>query len=361
VRVAPRAAPATVDEKLYSIMKSPIDAQSLRVVAGSSVGLMQAIGRAPEGSTIVVEGVFREVLVISSKSLKLVGCGGGLKSVIHAPADEAGQPRPTSVVRISGAHKFVCEGITIQANKRRDNSNQARDVVTPEWSDNNPDVKSFKKSSRNKKKNLPQAPLIDQGRCANCVEVTDNVVNASFRDCVLMGGSEVSGGSVAYFKNCELVDGVVNGIYVCASSVLMEDCVVARHDSANVAVELSSSSFFLRCKIYGSKSTGVYLFNKGCAVFDGCEIFANDQTGIQMEGEGTDPVIRHNRIHHGEQYGMFITNKASGTIEYNHFYANVWAAIATTEGGNPLFRLNSVYRFAEKKRTKKNDFNLFCL
>ncbi len=344
VRIAPRFSPVSVDPSLYALFKSPMDAQSIRVVAGSSVGLMQAIGRAPDGATIILEGVFRETVSISSKSLRLVGCGDGLKSVIHAPADSDALIRSTAVIRLSGAHSFEMEGITVQANKRRDNSSGAWSVMAKEWSDHNPDVKAFKKNGKNKRKPLPQAPLIDQGRCANGLEITENVVHASFKGCVFMGGCEVSAGSSAHFKDCMLVDGVVNGLYVSNSKLLMEDCVVARHDSANVAVEHSNSAFFLRCKIFGSRSTGVYLFNKGCAVFEGCEVFANEQTCIQVEGDGTDPIVRGCRIHHGEQYGMFITNKATGTIENNVFYANIWAAIATTEGGNPLFRMNSVFR-----------------
>ena len=330
-----------VGAALYAIMKSPMDSQSIRVVAGSSVGLMQAIGRAPSGSTLVLEGVFRETISINNKSLRFVGCGDGLKSVIHAPADQDALSRPTAVIRLSGAHKFVFEGITAQANKRRDHSSSPKN--SEDWANVNPDVKAYKKP-KGKKKVVALAPLIDQGRCANGLEVTEGVEHALFKDCVFMGGCEVSAGSTAHFKDCTLVDGVVNGLYVASSNVLMEDCVVARHDSANVAVELSSTAYFLRTKIFGSRSTGVYLFNKGCAVFEGCDIFANEQTGIQIEGEGTDPIIRGNRIHHGEQYGVFVTNQATGTFECNVFYANLWAAIATTEGGNPLFRFNSVFR-----------------
>jgi hypothetical protein len=169
-------------------------------------------------------------------------------------------------------------------------------------------VKSFKKSEY-KAALSKHAPLLDQGRCANCLEITEGVTSAMVRDCTLMGGSEISGGSCSYFKNCSIVDGVVNGVYVNASKILMEDCEIARHDSANVAVENSNDAVFLNCKIYGSKSTGAYLFNKGCALFERCDFFGNVQTGIQIEGDGTDPIIRQNRIHHGEQYGIFVTNK----------------------------------------------------
>jgi nitrous oxidase accessory protein NosD len=347
VRLAPRLPQLVVDKEVYAVMEAPHDAKTIRVVAGGTVSLQQAVNSAPEGATLVLEGVFRETVVLSGKNLRLVG-GEGVKAVIHAPPDEQGMPRPTTVVRVTGPYKYCIEGITVQANKRRDSTDGVGKWAQPnkDWEDVNPDPRAFKKAQPKKKKPAAaaQAPLIDQGRCANCIEVSDCVKNCFIRNCVFQGGAEVSAGAVAYFKDCALTDGVVNGIYVCASKVLMDGCTVARHDSANVAVELSSAAYFLNCKIYGSKSTGVYLFNKGCAVFEKCDIFANEQTGIQMEGEGTDPTIRHNRIHHGEQYGMFVTNKATGIIEANHFYANVWAAMATTEGGNPHFRLNSVYR-----------------
>ncbi len=345
VRLAPRVAPLSQSKEIYAVLESPRDALAIRVAQGGSMSLQQAVNNAPDGATIAIEGVFRETVTLSGKNVRIVGTGN--KSVIHAPADEQGMPRPTTVLRMAGKFKYVLESVTLQANKRRDNSTGKWSAMAREWEDFNPDVKTFKKQPGRKKKaaaGASHAPLIDQGRCANCIEVSDGVLNAFVGNCVLMGGAEVSGGSVAYFKDCSLIDGVVNGMYVCASKLLMENCTVARHDSANVAVEQSDSAFFIGCKIYGSKSTGVYLFNKGCAVFEKCDIFANEQTGIQIEGEGTDPVIRHNRIHHGEQYGMFVTNKASGTIEANHFYANIWAAMATTEGGNPTFKLNSVYR-----------------
>lgn len=345
VRLAARLPQLVIDKELYAVLEAPHDAKTIRVVSGGPQSLQQAVNNAPEGATIVLEGVFRETVVLSGKNLRLVGAQG-VKAVIHAPADEPGMPRPTTVVRVTGPYRYALEGITVQANKRRDNSGGKWSTMRPEWEDVNPDVKNFKKAPAKRKKaaGAAHAPLIDQGRCANCIEVSDSVKNCFVTGCVFMGGAEVSSGAVAYFKDCSLIDGVVNGIYVCASKVLMEDCTVARHDSANVAVELSSAAYFLNCKIYGSKSTGVYLFNKGCAVFEKCDIFANEQTGIQMEGEGTDPTIRYNRIHHGEQYGMFVTNKATGIIEANHFYANIWAAMASTEGGNPHFRLNSVYR-----------------
>ncbi len=345
VRLAPRLPQLVVDKEVFAVMEAPHDAKTIRVSAGGSLSLQQAVNNAPEGATLVLEGVFRETVVLSGKNLRLVG--DGVKAVIHAPPDEQGMPRPTTVVRVTGPYKYCLEGITVQANKRRDSTGGKWAMPNKDWEDANPDPKGFKKAQPKRKKAsaaASQAPLIDQGRCANCIEVSDGVKNCFVSNCVFMGGAEVSSGAVAHFKDCSLIDGVVNGIYVCASKVLMDGCTVARHDSANVAVELTSAAFFINCKIYGSKSTGVYLFNKGCAVFEKCDIFANEQTGIQMEGEGTDPTIRHNRIHHGEQYGMFVTNKATGTIEANHFYANIWAAMATTEGGNPHFRLNSVYR-----------------
>ncbi len=63
-----------------------------------------------------------------------------------------------------------------------------------------------------------------------------------------------------------------------------------------------------------------------------------------MEGAATQPQVRLNRIHHGEQYGMFITDKAGGVIEANRFYANTWAAVAFTEGGDSLVVSNVLSR-----------------
>lgn len=355
VRLVPRPPPVEVDPDLFAVFRAPEDAMTVRVVAGASDGgavLQHAISRAPDFATLVLEGVFREAIVLGGKNLRLVGAGD--RSVLQAPADGAGQnrSRPTTVVRMTGPFRFVLEGLTIKANKRRDGTGGALRDLLPEWSECNADVKAFKKPKRRKDGGAggggggagAQAALIDQGRCANCLEVSDGVLNALVVDCALNGGAEVSSGAAAYFRDCSIHDGVVNGVYVNGAKILMERCVVARHDSANVAVEHSSSAYFIECRVFGSRSTGVYLFNGGSAVFERCEFFANAQTALQVEGATTDPVVRNCRIHHGSQYGMFLTSGCAGTIECNAFYANVWAAVATTEGGSPLVRYNNVFR-----------------
>ena len=332
LRLAPKLASVQVNASFYDkIFASPVDLSIVHVTEH----LKKAIEDAVDGATLILEGSFRETIVLEGKSLRLVGDGN--RSIIKAPADE-GDHRPTAVVRMAGAHRFVLSGITILANKRRDFS---KTVADPAWLDCNPDVK---KKIDKKLLNAAPAPLMDQGRCANCLEVTEGVEHAYVENCILLGGTEVSGGSQAYFKDSQLMNGMVNGMYATGSKLLMENCVIARHDSANVAVENCEEAIFLGCTIFASRSTGVYLFNKACPVFDQCDVFANHQTGIQMEGVGTNPIIRQCRFHHGEQYGIFVTTEATGIIEQNHFYANVWAAIAITEKGNSIFRENSVFR-----------------
>lgn len=325
---------ATVEPPL-----APDAAQVVHVRAGQSV--QAAVDAAPAGATVVVhEGVYHEFVSLSAKSVHLVGQG---RPVIAAPGSvggATGDKRPTATLCASGPHRYSISGIVVRAAKRRVRP-AVPEALSASWANECPDVEAAVRQRR-AQKGVPNywaqshaATLVDQGRCANALEIVDAVQYAHVTRCELLGGVEVSGGSAAWISHCDVVDGIVNGVYVSGARALVEDCTVARHDSANVAVE-NSDAVFVRCAIWGSLSTGVYLFNRGCATLAHCDIYANAQTGIQMEGLGTNPVVRCNRIHHGEQYGMFITEKAAGVVEANHFYANVWAAVALTEAGNAL-------------------------
>jgi hypothetical protein len=134
VRLAPQVAtPAKIRDTMdafndaVDIPKGVVDASAVRVTES----LQQAIDAAADGATLVLSGVFRETIVLSGKSLRLVG--DGQKSVIHAPADDPNGDRPTATVRMAGKHVFSLEGITMRANKRRGDSLMNWKKLQEEW------------------------------------------------------------------------------------------------------------------------------------------------------------------------------------------------------------------------------------
>ena len=79
----------------------------------------------------------------------------------------------------------------------------------------------------------------------------------------------------------------------------------------------------------------------GLGTLEDNEIFANAFAGVQIR-EGSNPMLRRNRIHDGSQAGVFVYQSGLGMLEDNEIFANANAGILITEGGNPVLRRNRI-------------------
>lgn len=64
-----------------------------------------------------------------------------------------------------------------------------------------------------------------------------------------------------------------------------------------------------------------------------CKFFSagNALAGIQIR-TNSDPIVRHNKIHHGQHGGIYVHEKGQGLIENNEVYANTLAGVWITTG-----------------------------
>lgn len=57
----------------------------------------------------------------------------------------------------------------------------------------------------------------------------------------------------------------------------------------------------------------------------------------------SDPIVRHNKIHHGQHGGIYVHEKGQGLIEENEVYANTLAGVWITTGSTPVLRRNRIH------------------
>lgn len=68
----------------------------------------------------------------------------------------------------------------------------------------------------------------------------------------------------------------------------------------------------------------------------------NALAGIQIR-TNSDPIVRHNKIHHGQHGGIYVHEKGQGLIEENEVYANTLAGVWITTGSTPVLRRNRIH------------------
>ena len=80
---------------------------------------------------------------------------------------------------------------------------------------------------------------------------------------------------------------------------------------------------------------------RGRGTLEDNDIFANGLASVSI-GQGSDPVLRRNRIHDGKQGGVLIYEQGHGTLEDNDIFANAHAGVVIIEGGDPVLRRNRI-------------------
>eukprot|EP00668_Euglena_longa_P012054 GGOE01014479.1.p2 GENE.GGOE01014479.1~~GGOE01014479.1.p2 ORF type:complete len:475 (+),score=159.08 GGOE01014479.1:198-1427(+) len=87
------------------------------------------------------------------------------------------------------------------------------------------------------------------------------------------------------------------------------------------------------------------LITSGSLVVEHCEIRNAGLSCVKIVGDGEDgcPVIRGNSIHHANQCGILVTNKAGGLIEGNDIYENRFSGIEIRNGSSPEVKANNIH------------------
>lgn len=139
-------------------------------------------------------------------------------------------------------------------------------------------------------------------------------------------------GSLVIDKSVELIaDGPVADVVIEATT---GGCVVMKADYATI------QGFTIR-KRKGSDDYAVEI-PRGRVVIEGCDMSSESLACVAVSGQGTVPVLRACKIHHGQRAGILIRDQALAVIEDCDVYANTMSGVEISQGAHPTLRRCSI-------------------
>jgi parallel beta-helix repeat protein len=125
------------------------------------------------------------------------------------------------------------------------------------------------------------------------------------------------------------------GVDVPQGELLMEGCDITSDSLACIAIHGPDANPTVRhCRIHDGQDSGVLVWDNGQGTIDGCEIFGNEGTGVEIR-ERSNPTIINCRIHDGQHCGVYVWKNGQGTIDDCEIFGNRLAGVEISERGNP--------------------------
>jgi parallel beta-helix repeat protein len=78
------------------------------------------------------------------------------------------------------------------------------------------------------------------------------------------------------------------------------------------------------------------------AILENNNTHSNIGAGVAVQGEGSEAVLRGNRIHDGKQVGVRICKRASATFENNTITDNDWAGVDIVDHATATLTNNTI-------------------
>jgi parallel beta-helix repeat protein len=116
-------------------------------------------------------------------------------------------------------------------------------------------------------------------------------------------------------------------------------------DDTGVTVEGTGSAPLIRGnRIVGCQANGITIGGRAVPTIEGNDISGSVGAGIEVTGAGTAPVILTNRIHDGHTDGISVWDGADATIEGNDIFGNADSGINVFRTGTALLIVAKVAR-----------------
>ena len=144
---------------------------------------------------------------------------------------------------------------------------------------------------------------------------------------------------------------LTEGIYREALAINRPVEIVGLGDSRKIVIESDSDNVMtvqadqgrianVTVRHVGACCSAIKITN-GRLVIERCDVTSSGLSCISIQG-GAWPSIHHNRIHGGNQEGIYIGEGASGLIEDNEIFENNFAGIAIRVDASPKVRRNRI-------------------
>jgi parallel beta-helix repeat protein len=120
----------------------------------------------------------------------------------------------------------------------------------------------------------------------------------------------------------------------------LEGCDISSRSGTCVYIYNGADPRLRRNKIHNGQDCGVFIYENGLGTLEDNEITGNTYAGVEIAGG--DPVLRRNQIHDNTQDGVLV-HDGLGTLEDNEITGNGVSGVAIEEGGNAVLRRNQIH------------------
>ena len=162
----------------------------------------------------------------------------------------------------------------------------------------------------------------------NCIVTSDSLA------CVAVRGE----GARPVIRDCKIHRGAEAGLlFLGGSRGTVEDCEIAEHALAGVAVRDGAAPTLRRCQISKVSGVGVLAYRKGSPILEGCTIEESGLAGVEIRS-GANPSLRGCDIRSGEENGVLIHQGGAGSLERCTISANRFSGIESRTDGTPAVK-----------------------
>lgn len=146
----------------------------------------------------------------------------------------------------------------------------------------------------------------------------DVVIRAVGEDAILFKSIR---GKVSNLMLRQNGDGSWYGVDIAQGSLELVDCDISSDSLSCVAIHGNAFARIIRNKIHDGNQSGIYVYENGEGVIEDNDIFDNAHAGIEIK-DGGNPTLRKNRINNNGFNGIWIYDSAGGTFEDNDLKDN---------------------------------------
>jgi parallel beta-helix repeat protein len=131
------------------------------------------------------------------------------------------------------------------------------------------------------------------------------------------------------------------GVDITQGRLEMEGCDISSDSLACVAIQDGADPRLRRNRLHDGEQGGVYVLRDGLGTLEDNEISGNALAGVEIAAGG-NPILRRNQIRDGKSTGVLVRKGGLGTFEDNDITGNADSGVEIRSGGDPILRRNQI-------------------
>jgi F-box protein 11 len=143
----------------------------------------------------------------------------------------------------------------------------------------------------------------------------------------------------AIFENCVISSDTGNGfrIFERNTSPIIQDCIIHDAKKAGIFITHEADPILIGCQVYNNQRQGLWIQEKANGTIENCEIHSNQKENVVITDEAA-PFFKRCKIFNGQSQGVWIQINALGSFENCEIHSNRKLNVGITHESDPSFK-----------------------